>query len=504
MEPDVLERERELGVGQRGGSGFLALPDDVIRLVLGHLTLPSLALFAAACTRTATIVAHRDTWAARLKRHLPELPPPPPDVHPRDRFRSLLRVQSDFFRSIGQTVLPCTTGGGCGGSLEYSCDATYATSSGETGDAASNGVAGCPQLQRRVRGRCPCVAARVRLPLAVGSLSARRCGDSALESGGFRELGQLLSTFFTLRPGSAAAGDGPYFLSLDTLTDPRLVSLDVLVLCTTQSDPLTADELAALRRWTLAGGALIANGFANWSTHEHYNRRTVGWMNVETLPGWPFERFHSHELRQSELRSARLDGPFTTPREFRNRGESALLAPTLWVDTPRSLVFESALRLCDYGRLDRPSISSFATGNALAYGGMSAEEEQEEYDAFLHRVSTLLYVPPGYLVERVRTLRRLDSTGYEMDGKVAYAGKGRALVCGNLHWIADAGFWNSGLLHQNEPLILNFVAGALAARGDVWADVSAADEIEVGKCPGLWQVTVGEDPLATLEFPYTT
>ena len=64
------------------------------------------------------------------------------------------------------------------------------------------------------------------------------------------------------------------------------------------------------------------------------------------------------------------------------------------------------------------------------------------------RTGTLLYYPP----------RRVA------DGGVT--GRGRVLVCSNLHWLADEEHWNGGLYLEgmNLPLLHNFVTSAVAAR----------------------------------------
>ena len=79
------------------------------------------------------------------------------------------------------------------------------------------------------------------------------------------------------------------------------------------------------------------------------------------------------------------------------------------------------------------------------------------------RVANLIFYPP-----------RPTSDG-------GLTGAGRVLVCSNYHWLADARHWNGGLWdhrgppapgadpgHQacNQVLLLNFLAGAVAARAD--------------------------------------
>ena len=52
-------------------------------------------------------------------------------------------------------------------------------------------------------------------------------------------------------------------------------------------------------------------------------------------------------------------------------------------------------------------------------------------------------------------------------------GRGRVLVCSNLHWLCDPSHWMGGHFTEDSPqatLCLNFVAGAIGARaGAVWS-----------------------------------
>ena len=48
--------------------------------------------------------------------------------------------------------------------------------------------------------------------------------------------------------------------------------------------------------------------------------------------------------------------------------------------------------------------------------------------------------------------------------------KGRVLVCSNFHWLCDRSHWMGGTfgIWDNQRLLLNFVAGAIADRIGVW------------------------------------
>ena len=60
-------------------------------------------------------------------------------------------------------------------------------------------------------------------------------------------------------------------------------------------------------------------------------------------------------------------------------------------------------------------------------------------------LATLCFFPPGHTLTGER---------------------GRVLVCSNLHWLADADYWNGGTFKKADSarLLLNFLAGAVASR----------------------------------------
>jgi len=280
------------------------------------------------------------------------------------------------------------------------------------------GCHGC--LSTRSARRCPCVVARTDvLPLKLGSLAASRSGSSALSCGGFRGMLETLHHCFALEHVELAQ------LRFDTL-EP----LDVLVICTTEGPALTNDELAAVRAWVEIGGALIASAFSNWSAHGHFAAGTVGWLGLETIPHASFGRFAMHDIiplemldADCEATSLLLAGPFGQPKHFVNIGETSFN------------VSEDAER-CGATRITQDRQGSPAT---------------------------IMFYPPRPVLH----------------GGVT--GKGQVLVCSNFHWIADRGHWNGGTFKyrgnaaQNRPddspqpnrsLLLNFIAGAIAARAD--------------------------------------
>ena len=80
------------------------------------------------------------------------------------------------------------------------------------------------------------------------------------------------------------------------------------------------------------------------------------------------------------------------------------------------------------------------------------------------------------------SLRLLSTLAFYPPQRGGLTGAGRVLACSSLHWLADATHWGGGLWRPtrfdlprrlagiarrecpNGPLLLNFVAGAAAAR----------------------------------------
>ena len=134
--------------------------------------------------------------------------------------------------------------------------------------------------------RCPCVAARcARLPLRLGSLERSRAGSSALGGGGFSGLLGTLSERFAFE-----------HVELSVIDPTALSRLDALLLCTTEGPALTDAELAAVRAWVEAGGALVANAFSNWSAYSHYARSLVGWLGLQPRVRARFERLSHYAV----------------------------------------------------------------------------------------------------------------------------------------------------------------------------------------------------------------
>ena len=170
--------------------------------------------------------------------------------------------------------------------------------------------------------RCICVPTRCKLPLRIASLSLERAGSSSFEAGGFDYMLQTLRACYDLKPVRSQAATelgvdikvsvSGHGVTVAELRPELLAQLDVLVLCTTEGPPLGESELAALRSWVEAGGALVVSAFANWTAHNHFAAQTVGWLGLQTIPraifgrptASPFEP-HARALGRSRTRTAR-------------------------------------------------------------------------------------------------------------------------------------------------------------------------------------------------------
>lgn len=373
---------------------LLDLPAATLDLVMRHLP-PAEACRLGHTGAAAKVIAHAaHVWSNRLQQYFPEA------AHvadpPLQRFADL---------AVGKFGLPCPCELGCGGSL-----------------LRLDGV------------RCPCVAARTRLPLRLGSLAPRRSGSSALSGGGFTVLLATLRRHFDFK-----------LLELEELADDALSGLDMLILCTTEGPPLAEAELEALRKFVVSGGALIASAFSNWSQYRHYAAATVGWLGIQTMPRAPFMGRGDYDLTAATaeldggVADSLLTGPFGHVDTFINQGES-------YFTVQDAAIRQGAVRLA---------------------GQVIGQDQQMA-------TTTLVFYPPGRCW--------LGARGPLLEVPEGITGAGRVLVCSNLHWLADTQHWNGGLfaerckntneedsspqraLRPNQALLLNFAAGAVAAR----------------------------------------
>jgi len=263
------------------------------------------------------------------------------------------------------------------------------------------------EAPRSATRRCPCVCARVRLPLCVGDYSGERVLEPFEDWVGFEEARKGLSEVFDLK-----------LVSMHEFNDEALSSVDLLFCnpCTSTRAP-SPDELLSLARFHAAGGTSLLNNFSLWSNNDDRGRLLVGPMGI--LPD-PDPRFGPRAER--DLPDARdapgarelLEGPFGECRSLVNRGETDFsmeklnqrMADLPYVRLTRNLVFMPALH-------------------------HDPEWENEHLN--------------------------------EHEGLYCGAGLGQSLVSSNLHWVCQEGSWNGGLIAKadNKALLLNLAASSV-------------------------------------------
>lgn len=379
------------------------LPEELIVLILDFLPLPSIGSICQASTAARAAAMSPELWASILRRFYPDVKEDPAAswASPRQRFLFLA-----YWPGAPKTHVRTHRN-----SMRF-----FDFLRGTQGHPACPSVP-CPclpschgsLLASTGDARCPCVCTRSSaLRLTLGQLVPARSGSSSIRSTGFSEMRSLLNNHFDMD-----------YEDLATLSHVSLRGIDALILCTTEGPPLSPDEVHALAEWVRGGGALIVSAFANWSLYEHYASATVGWLGLETCPHAEFLPRLSHTLTKTDsscIASAQLCGsssPFAVAasHQFVNTGESLFRM----TDHARRL---GVVKLTDFGRVDA--------------------------DGTDERLTTLCFYPPGS----------------------SAAQKGRVLVCSNYHWLVDASYWNGGTFRRgdNARLLLNFLAGAVAAR----------------------------------------
>ena len=197
---------------------------------------------------------------------------------------------------------------------------------GGRSQATSAGCAVCGNSLRLWGGasRCPCVVARgPRLPLTLLSLDRHRSGSSSLETDTFSDMISTLGSLFCLTVHTTAR------LEPGSLAD---LAVDAVFLCTTEGPSIDDDELAELQRFVRGGGTAILSAFANWSRHNHFNRKLSGWLGVQPTEGSNFMPRTTHPIGDSQVEQLRAascgesnvlrSGVWGSVKEITNTGET--------------------------------------------------------------------------------------------------------------------------------------------------------------------------------------
>ena len=214
----------------------------------------------------------------------------------------------------------------------------------------------------------------------------------------------------------------PEVKELETLTPTALAPLDLFILCTTEGP-------------ALGGGARCAPSVGSQRRRAHH-------LGVCQLVGpWPLRGVYCQMARPAHQAAHAIhaaDDAYTRPVDARGRanaaasGARAFGAPKRFVNKGESL-FDVTPEAFEKGATQL--VCSSGRRNLLADG-----------------VATLVWYPPN-------------------DSEQGVTGKGRVLVCSNFHWLCDRSHWMGGTFcseTDNQRLLLNFVAGAIADRIGVW------------------------------------
>jgi hypothetical protein len=215
----------------------------------------------------------------------------------------------------------------------------------------------------------------------------------------------------------------------DRMEEGQLAHVDLIILCTTEGAELDDCEHRELQRFVHAGGTAILSAFANWSAHDHYNKRLTDWLGITVTPHAHFCPPATHELtaecsklvsdaEQNPEVDALLSGPWGTVRELRNEGE-----------TQFQLAADGA-----------------AGGLVLGLDPLSQP--------------VLAFFP------RLLTPKSSHRTAEQDAPRAGARRQGQVLVLSNLHCFADANAWNGGLWRHdpNQRLLFNLISSALAWR----------------------------------------
>mmetsp|Transcript_129762 Transcript_129762/g.361499 ORF Transcript_129762/g.361499 Transcript_129762/m.361499 type:complete len:434 (+) Transcript_129762:14-1315(+) len=331
--------------------------------------------------------------------------------------------------------------------------------------------------------RCLCVAWRgVRPPLTVVSLSFARCGD-----GSFCEW-----EGHTAARAAAAALFNVQFIAIEELSDAALVQADLLVVHTTSARvPLSAQEQGSLARFCEGGGTVLLNCFSQWTLNGGHGREPVAFLGVEPVRGAPFGRSRAARLCMTpDAPSADLclAGPWGSQllygtwlvvqdaRDGTILGDDPAAEGLGAVEGHAAQVLDDELD-AEFDPDAQPMFDNDAehAQDEAAGGGagdidfyVTAADDVVSFrfrgGEFVNHGETVFDaarpLASGAAVQLCVPTRPQACCGPLWFPTVA--GAGQAMVCSNLHWLANPEAWNGGLVRQtgNTVLWLNLCAAA--------------------------------------------
>ena len=353
---------------------------DIAPLILGWLSPFEALKLTNLCRATRALQTLSRPWDERLRRHFP------------DRSKTGASPFLLFKEILGRDETCPLDPHGCNSSLELF-------------------------IGGAVR-RCPCVCQKGKLRVSVGVTA----DINLLE---FSKFIDALEEHFSLSLFTNVWGVADRFKTLQEITPESLSQLDCLFVHM-YSRPLVREEVLSLEEWTKSGGALVVDPRAvqaNCAREWLGIRSTAIALEVDDvrISAQVLERYHLH-------------GPFdirSLHTTIKPRNEVCILSgePSKCIN----LVESESIGL-------RANDLAMITGaNTLAFGGMSEEEEMEEFEKLIHLISPLCVCMP------------------DIYGDGACTGLGRVLV-----WPSS---W-TGMLHEVAGIsfVKNFIAGAIALR----------------------------------------
>ena len=408
MDPDAMMSDVladavvvDLSDASPPSSALLNLPVDVLVNCLRWLPFRAVSVAMATCHTLRAAAMSREVWCTLLLRYFPDC------VGNMDVMEDPLAI----FRSIASILIDS--------------------------DAARCNACGKSWLRANGR-RCPCIVRHSRAwPLRLGALAAARSGSSSLASGGFDSMLALLRAHFEMTDGadqlaevcvtnhrSTRRQEPLPFEALTQiclarseallarscvsrqLTEAALRPLDLFILCTTEGPALSASEQAALRAWVEDGGALITSAFSNWSAFGHFAAETVGFLGLTPIPHAPFQPRLTHEISPS------------TPVD----AETLLL---IGQPLASSDADSATTAFGDVAHFVNVGESVFTVNpEAFLLGAVQLVTRRGQLNLLEQRRATLVWYPP----------------------RTPVTGKGRILVCSNLHWLVNSNYWIGGTL----------------------------------------------------------
>jgi len=249
-----------------------------------------------------------------------------------------------------------------------------------------------------------------------------RCGDGSFaEWDGHTCARNLASCLFDVS-----------FVAVAKLSPETLAGADLVVVHTTSAQQaLSTDERAALSSFLNEGGTALLNCFSNWTNNGGWGQEPVECLGIQTNRSSTFG--HRRVCRIQTI---------------------------------------SGLGLCEAGPLQEAPLPDWA--DVLSkFQDLVRHNNQFPLD-FVNQGETEFDVASpvthGYAVPvlDVRQLRPSEQDIKKGCGRLVWfgsccqGGKGQALVCSNMHWLADRHAWNGGMISMgaNWRLWLNLCAAA--------------------------------------------